>query len=188
MEGLYSLLFAIGKGELIYSPLTFICPFVFLFFYHHMEKNIRFLFSVLLISYITCLVIYAKWGMGSWVWGPRYLLPFFPAIHLLFPFLIVHAFKANRLTKGFLILVVIWGIGINGYEFIGGWQHFQHVNFIKTGVPYSQAVYIPGLSPLYNNWETSPNGLNGLVQFILVAVAGFYLVMGWYRKRFSNTL
>ena len=186
IEGIYSLLFSIGKGVAIYSPWTFLCPLVFVFYCHKFEKNTHYLFTTLLISYLAYLAAFGKFGLDLWSWGPRYLVTFVPAIHLLFPFLVKYALAANRLMQGLLILIGLWAIGINGYEFIGGWQHYQFTSFVSTGVPYSHGVYIPHLSPLYNNWETSPNPLSRLLQFWAITGLSFFVVMRWYRKKFPN--
>jgi hypothetical protein len=186
IEGIYSLLFSIGKGVTIYSPWTFLCPFVFVFFCQKFEENTRYLFATLLISYWVYLIIFGKFSLDLWTWGPRYLVPFVPAIHLLFPFLVKYSLGANRLAQGFLILIGVWAIGINGFEFMGGWQHYQHISFIETGVPYSQSVYTPQFSPLYNNWETSPNPMSRLLQFWAITGLSFYVVMEWYRKKYPN--
>ena len=187
LEGLYSLFFSIGKGIMIYSPITFLLPFVFIFFYHQIKARISYCLCTLMVSYILLLILYSKWGIGVWAWGTRYMLPFFPALHLLFPFLLINAKKANPLTKSFLLIVVFWAIGINAFEFIGAWPHFQYDTFFKTETPYSFGMYLPWLSPLFNNWSNWwPNGLIRLIQFVSVAWTTFYIVVIWYQKKFPT--
>lgn len=187
--GIYGLLFSIGRGLVFYSPLTIICIVFFILRVDKLESRLRYLFGFLLLSFFVYLMIYSKWQSweGGWCWGPRFLLPFIPSLHLLFPFLLqsIKRGEANKLS-GFLFLVIVAGaVSINGYEYLGIWQHYQGAEFGAGDTPYWYGVFNPHYSFLFNNWEWDM-GWKRLTQFIFSVSLCYYLTMVWFKKRFFS--
>ena len=147
LEGLYGLLFSFGKGLILFSPLTVLCVLFFMFKNHTMESRRKYVFGTTLISFVCFVFVYAKWSSwhGGICWGPRFLLPFVPLIHLLFPFLWQSVVQDNRLLKTGIILAGVWGFGINLLNIAD-----PHIaNQLNTQIPFPDQVFLPEQSILF---------------------------------------
>jgi len=119
--GLYGLLFSVGRGLVIYSPITILCLLFFTFRYHEMELWRQFVFSSILVSFLCFLLVYSKWDYwyGGICWGPRFLIPFIPLIHLMFPMVWKSMSASSKPVRVGVFLIIFWGIGMNL------WQHLN---------------------------------------------------------------
>ena len=151
--GLYGLLFSIGRGVIFYSPLTAMIFVYFLLNYHYLEKKYRDILGIYCFSAFIVLLIFSKWHSfeGGWSWGPRFLLPFIPIIHLIFPFIVRKYHDFNIIAKGLLICICTYAIIINAYEFSGIWKQYEVITFKSGDVPYQWSIYLPEYSVLFNN-------------------------------------
>lgn len=185
VSGLYGFLFSIGRGLVIYTPLTIPCVIFFILNYHKLEFDRRYILGISILSFGIYLLIYSKWYSweGGWCWGPRYLLPFIPAIHLVFPFMLTAVKRANRLARALFLLLCLFSIGINAYEYIHLWGKYEGTVLITGKIPYRDTVFIPEYSYLFNNWEWK-EGLKRLSQFFVSLCVSSYLILFWFRKRF----
>ena len=115
MVGLYGLFFSFGYGLIIFAPITVLCVVFYVLRNHEMEPLHQYLFATSLISFVCYLIIYAKWGAwhGGWCWGPRFLLPFIPLVHVMFPLLWKSVSPGNRVLKTGILLALAWGFGMN---------------------------------------------------------------------------
>jgi hypothetical protein len=185
--GMYGLLFSIGRGLIFYSPLTIICITYFIFKLQTIDREFRFIYGFLIILFIFFLLIYSKWGSweGGWCWGPRFLLPFIPVLHLIFP-IIAQSVKYNKdmLITYLFLAICVYAVGINGYEFLGIWQKFQGATFNSGETPYWYSVFNPKFSFLFNNWEMGL-GTKRLVQFLLSVLTCNYLLLVVFKKHYK---
>jgi len=184
--GLYGLLFSIGRGLILYSPLTLPCVVFFVVSYQNFEFDRSCLLGVAVLSFAVFLGVYGKWYSweGGWCWGPRYLLSFVPAVHLVFPFLLTAVKKSNRLIQAFFIAVCLVSIGINGYEYVHVWGRYETDVLMHQLIPYEYTLFIPKFSYLFNNWEWEV-GIERILQFVVVLSSSFCFLWFWFRKRLA---
>jgi len=189
LAGMYGLLFSIGRGIIFYSPLTIICILYFIFKYESMDRELRFICGFLIFSFLVYLSIYSKWENweGGWCWGPRFLLPFIPALHLIFPILAqsVKDGETNKVVTCLFLGICVYAVGINGYEFLGIWQKFQGAMYNTGEIPYWYSIFHPQFSFLFNNWEWGL-GMKRLFQFLLSVFICYYLMMVVYKNYYSK--
>lgn len=184
--GLYGLLFSIGKGLVVYSPLTCISLFIIIAKYDTLGKAYR---STVLLALMTCIFyvcLYSKWHAleGGWCWGPRFLVPFIPCIHLAFPLLLTKIGHCNMFTKGSIIAIILFSILINSVEYIGVWQRFQRDMFYSGKNPYWYLVFSPQYSSLFNIWDFKI-GVARLCRFFPVCGMTYYLTVKYMAQRIS---
>ena len=166
MVGLYGLIFSFGHGLIIYAPITVLCVVYFMFRYEEMESEHRYLFATSMISFVCYLGVYAKWSSwhGGWCWGPRFLLPFVPLIHLMLPFLWKSVVRDNLVLKVGILLTLVWGLGINILNIADPWIAYQ----MNDKVPFTNLVFHPEESFVFKIFRSelsdSP-ALMGLVVF-----------------------
>jgi len=186
VTGLYGLLFSFGRGIIIYSPLTLPCVIFFIISYRNFDFERSFVLGVAVLSFVIFLVVYGKWYSweGGCCWGPRYLLSFIPVVHLIFPFLLSAARKANRLTQILFVLMCLFSISINGYEYVHVWGRYEEDVLMHRLTAYENTLYIPRFSYLFNNWEWEV-GIRRLLQFVGVLGFSFYFLLFWFKKRFE---
>ena len=178
LAGVYGLFFSVGAGILIYSPIT-LCTVLFYFFvYDKLPQKLRYMFALTIIFFFVFILIYSKWyaGLNPWSWGPRFLLPFVPALHLIFPFILKALRKANPGIRGLFILLCIYAIGINWFEFIGVWSEYVGDTLNQFKLQYSQLIFVPQHSALLNSWNFGYALTRGF-QFLLAAFMFYYLTM-----------
>jgi hypothetical protein len=115
MVGMYGLLFSFGKGLLVFSPLTVLCISYFFFMGHEMESWKQYAFGTSLISFFCYWLVYSTWSSwhGGWCWGPRFLLPFVPLIHLMLPDLLKSMPSFSKLFRTGFFLAIVWAVGMN---------------------------------------------------------------------------
>lgn len=178
MVGAYGLLFAFGKGLVVFSPLTVVCIFYFIFKNHEMESLQKYYFSIVLISFTCFLLVYSKWHMwfGGLCWGPRFLLPFVPLIHLMFPWLWRSLASANKVLKGGMVLMMVWSVGMNFLHYMNPDAVFKEGN-LAAGQTYEQKLFIPEESIIFKIWGTG-NILPNLAVFM--GILGLCALLLWF--------
>jgi hypothetical protein len=178
LVGVYGLLFAFGKGLAVFSPLTVVCIFYFLFNNHEMESLPKYYFSTLLISFTCFLLVYSKWHMwfGGLCWGPRFLLPFVPLIHLMFPWLWRSLVSANKVLKGGMVLLMVWAVGMNFLHYMNHDAVFKEGN-LAAGQTYEQKLFIPEESIIFKIWGTG-NVIPSLALFL--GILGLCALLLWF--------
>ena len=185
LEGVYGLFFSFGRGLIVYSSLTMVCLLYFLFNYQKIETRLRFCLGVFGISFVFYVLLYCKWGTwsGGFCWGPRYLLPFLPVIHLVFPYVWQSAKQANFLIRISGGLLVLWAVFLNGWEYVGLWDTFQSSNFgkVANAKPYWYTLWAPEYSFLFNNGEWK-DILPALSRFFAMVVLLGLSVWGWLNR------
>lgn len=175
--GLYGLLFSVGRGLVIYAPVT-ICALLVLGDERLRGWRSRNLASLQVVGFS---VLYATWGSfeGGWCWGPRFLLPFLPLVLLA---LVVRydAVRAEpgrrRILDGTLALT---GIAIGFLEFLGAYQEPERNMFEAGTVDYMLSVFDPRFSSLAHTWDAS-RAISRLPQFAIalgVSIAGGLLAI-----------
>ena len=164
------------------DSITAMCLLFFLFNYQKIETKLRFCLGAFGVSFIFYVLIYCKWGTwsGGFCWGPRYLLPFLPVIHLIFPYVWKSVQKANVVVKGLALVLILWAIFLNGWEYVGLWDTFQSSNFgnVANAKPYWYALWAPEYSFLFNNGEWK-DILPSLGRFFVMVVLLGLSLWGW---------
>jgi len=181
LVGMYGLLFSFGKGLVIFSPLTVLCILYFMFKNQEMESLPKYYFLTVLISFACYLLVYSKWDMwfGGLCWGPRFLLPFVPLIHLMFPWLWKSLTSANKVLKGGVFLLMGWAVGMNFLHYMDPSAVFKEGN-LAAGQTYEQKLFIPQESIIFKIWETG-NVTPNLVLFL--AILGLCVLLLWFWKK-----
>ena len=184
LEGVYGLFFSFGRGLMVYSFLTMVCLLYFLLNYQKIEPKLRFCLGAFSVSFVFYVLLYCKWGTwsGGYCWGPRYLLPFLPVIHLLFPYVWQNVQKANVVVRGLGGVLILWAVFLNGWEYVGVWDTFQSTTFgkVENPKPYWYALWVPEYSFLFNNGEWK-DILPALGRFYAMALFLVLSMWGWAR-------
>jgi hypothetical protein len=161
--GLYGLLFSVGRGLVLYAPVTLgVLPLMVS--NRPLRWRTRSLGFVFFFSF-TCL--YAAWGSfeGGWCWGPRFLLPFLPLILMtLVERYDVVAGLPHR-QWWFDGLLVLGGLSIAFVEFLGVYQGYERQTFEAGTVDYLLSVFDPRLSSLAHAWDAG-RAVSRLPQFL----------------------
>ena len=182
MVGMYGLLFSFGKGLVVFSPLTVLCVLYFIFKNHEMESLPRYYFSTVLISFTCFLLVYSKWEVwfGGLCWGPRFLLPFVPLVHLIFPWLWRSLASANNIIlQGGVFLLMVWAVGMNFLHYLDPDVVFKEGNLVD-GQTYDEKLFIPEESILFKIWEEG-NVFPNLLLFL--GILGLCVCLLWFWKK-----
>ncbi len=179
--GLYGLIFSFGQGLIVFAPITVFCVVWFLFRNQEMKPGHRYLFSTSLISLACYLLVYAKWDSwhGGWCWGPRFLLPFVPLIHVMFPFLWKSVSKENKVLRIVVALALVWGLGINILIFADPWVAYQ----MNNEMPFLHRVFLPEESFIYKIASSGIGGSQALKGAVILGCCAFALWV--WRRVFS---
>jgi|GEM_PF-3329738 len=182
--GLYGFLFSIGRGLIFYSPLTVLSLLTFLFVYPKLNDLFKKLLFFSVFSFVFYLLLYSKWHSfeGGWCWGPRFLIPFIPILHLAIPVLLQKFKQLNPLTKICIAILVLFSIMVNSFEYINVWGIHAGATFTDGKTPYWYTIFHPYYSPLFNSWDAKIV-LKRLAQFIPVGLVCYYFSVEFMYKR-----
>jgi hypothetical protein len=181
MVGLYGLMFSFGHGLIIFAPITVLCVAYFMFRNQEMEPGHRYLFATSLISFVCYLIVYAKWSSwhGGWCWGPRFLLPFVPLIHVMFPFLWKSVSQDNPVLGAGVLLALVWGLGINILNIADPWVAYQ----MNDEFPFLDRVFLPERSFIFKIAGSGMSGSPALKGLMILGACAFSLWI--WKKVFS---
>lgn len=188
LVGMYGLIFSIGRGLVVYSPLTVFCILYFIFKNHEMESWQKYVFCTTMISFFVFMSVYAKWESwyGGWCWGPRFLLPFIPLIHLMFPMLLKTLPSFNRVWRVAISLAVVWAVGMNLFQHLDPDAVIPGNNIVMSPKDYSGRIFILEESPIFKIWE---KGIFVMDSIRFLAGLGLCASLLWmWKKRFLPPL
>jgi hypothetical protein len=154
--GLAGLLVSIGRGLVLYSPPTVLALLALPFLARRGRPGAL---SPVLAFYAAALaahlVLYAKWDSfeGGWCWGPRFLLPFVPVLHLAIPFLVEEARGWGRLRRIAAAIPFLLGFAVNAAEDLGSWKDWEKAAFGSGAVEYRRSVFEPRYAALLHAVE-----------------------------------
>lgn len=161
--GLYGLLLSVGRGLLLYAPVTLgVLPLLVGGGPSGWRtKPLGFAFFVV----FTCL--YASWGSfeGGWCWGPRFLVPFLPLLllALVARYDVLAGLPLRR--RWFDGLLAFGGLSIAFVEFLGVYQAYERQTFEAGAVDYVLSVFDPRLSSIAHAWDAG-RAASRLPQFL----------------------
>ncbi len=183
MTGIYGLMFSFWKGLLVFSPLTFLCVFYLLFKNHEMESWCRYALGTSLVSFTCYLLFYSRWEAwhGGMCWGPRFLLPFVPVIHLIFPWLLKSLSSANRLVRAGLLLAVLWAVGMNLLYYLEPFAAVPGDAMTVTAQEFGQRFFMPAESVVFKIWDVGISFQSTLKFFATLGLCASLLWL-WSKK------
>lgn len=164
LRGLYGLLASPGRGLVFYSLPTAVA----LFLAARAAARGRLVPAVSVAAFLFYLVLYARWGAfeGGWCWGPRFLLPFVPLLHLaLLPFL------SRPVVRGALA----FGVLVNAWEYASEWRVWEKATFDSGAVDYLRSVFELRYVAALHGYAGATT-LERLAQFATVAAAASVLL------------
>ena len=154
--GLPGLLVSIGRGIVLYSPPTVLallalCSLVRRGRLGRLAPVLTF-YAAAFAGY---LVLYAAWDSfeGGWCWGPRFLLPFVPVLHLAIPPLAAAAAGGTGARRLAFILPFLLGFAVNAAEDLGTWKDWEKATFGSGAVEYRRSVFEPRYAALLHSVE-----------------------------------
>ncbi len=152
--GLPGLLVSIGRGIVLYSPPTVLALGALAI--PGRGGRLRTLTPVLVFyaaAFSAALCLYAAWDSfeGGWCWGPRFLLPFVPVLHLAIPPLAARASGWSRARRLALALPFVLGLAVNAAEDLGTWKDWEKETFGSGAVDYKRSVFEPRYAALLHS-------------------------------------
>jgi energy-converting hydrogenase Eha subunit A len=167
--GLAGLLVSPGRGLLWYAPFTALTIGLFALRRPQTGEAVTrtILFSLSVFTLYLC--FYATWGSfeGGWCWGPRFLLPFVPLIHL--ASIPLFEDRPSRAWTGRILLAgCALGVLGNAWEFAIDWQRWEKQTFGDGRVDYLRSVWEPALASALHGWA-GHDSLLRIAQFGLVS-------------------
>jgi hypothetical protein len=175
--GLPGLLVSIGRGIILYSPPTVLALLAVPSLSRRGRLGVLAPVMVFFAAAFTAyLSLYAAWDSfeGGWCWGPRFLLPFVPVLHLAIPPLARgwHAWTAAK--KAAFALAFVLGFAVNAAEDLGVWGDFEKATFGDGSVDYRRSVFEPEYAALLHS-VTPARAAVRLPQFLVISGMGLYL-------------
>jgi len=176
--GLWGLLVSIGRGIVLYSAPTVLALAGFLF----LRKDPRWgglkpVLAFYAASFGAYLLLYSAWDSfeGGWCWGPRFLLPFVPVLHLAIPLLVLRALAWPAARKAAFALPFVLGFAINAAEDLGAWREFEEAVFLHGSIDYRRSVFEPEYAALLHSVSPGRAAVR-LPQFLAISGAGLFLL------------
>lgn len=166
LRGLYGLLASPGRGLLYYSLPS---AFAVMLIGARVIRGRDWRDSVVLGTFFFYLLLYAHWGSfeGGWCWGPRFLLPFLPLLHLAFLPLLGNT---PRVASASLATLFSFGFLVNVWEYSSEWHAFEKATFGDGTVDYMRGVFEWRLAPALHGF-VGANTVERALQFLGIAVA-----------------
>ena len=187
--GLPGLLVSIGRGIILYSPPTVLALLALPFLVRRRRLGalgpIATFYAVAFAGY---LALYASWDSfeGGWCWGPRFLLPFMPVLHLAIPFLVADAPRWSRLRRVAFALPFVLGFAVNAAEDLGTWKDWEKATFGSGAVDYKRSVFEPRYAALLHSVEPRRAAVR-LPLFLAVAGASAFALSKLASRREAGT-
>jgi hypothetical protein len=135
LKGLYGLLASPGRGLIWYSAPTAVAATLCATAVRK-ARAAGFRDAVVLAGFIAYLLLYASWGSfeGGWCWGPRFLLPFVPLLHVSLLPLLARA-------RALFVVTGLCGFFVNAWEYSTEWQKWEKATFGDGAIDYSKSVF-----------------------------------------------
>lgn len=149
--GLAGLLVSIGRGIVLYSPPTVLALFALpLLMRRGRLGPLSPVLAFYAVAFAGYLLLYAKWDSfeGGWCWGPRFLLPFVPVLHLAIPPLAEGAAGWSRARRLAFALPFVVALAVNAAEDLGTWKDWEKATFGSGTVDYKRSVFEPRYAAL----------------------------------------
>jgi hypothetical protein len=186
--GLRGLLVSIGRGIVLYSAPTVLALAGFLALWKESRWGaVRPVLAFYAAAFTAYLVLYAAWDVfeGGWCWGPRFLLPFVPVLHLAIPFLVLRrrAWSAAR-TAAFALPFVLC-VAVNAAEDVGAWREYEGATFLRGSVDYRRSIFEPEYASLLHSLPRTRTA-ERLPQFLAISGAGLLLLRALARRESSG--
>lgn len=182
--GLRGLLASIGRGIVLYSAPTVLALAGIL----ALRKDPRWgglkpVLAFYAASFGAYLLLYSAWDSfeGGWCWGPRFLLPFVPVLHLAVPFLILRAPVWSTARKAAFALVFVFGFAVNAVEDLGSWREFEEATFLHGSADYRRSVFEPRYAAILHAVPAGRAAVR-LPQFLAISGAGLLLLRRLARR------
>lgn len=176
--GLWGLLTSIGRGIVIYSAPTVLALAGFLV----LRKDGRWgalkpVLGFYAAAFGAYLLLYATWDSfeGGWCWGPRFLLPMVPVLHLAIPPLAVRWRAWPAAKRALFAMPFVLGFAVNAIEDLGIWREFEKATFGDGSVDYRRSVFEPEYAALLHA-VTPTRAAVRLPQFLAISGASLYLL------------
>jgi hypothetical protein len=185
LVGIYGLMFSFGKELLLFSPLTLLCILYFLFKNYEIESWQKYIFGASLISFACYLLIYSRWSAwhGGMCWGPRFLLPFVPVIHLMFPMLLKSISPANKVLRVGILLLIVWAVGMNLLHHLDPFAVVPSDARTVTAEEFGQRFLFPKESVVFKVWS---GGIFSWGSLKFLVTLGLCASLLWvWNKRFN---
>ncbi len=179
LRGLYGLLLSPGRGLVYYSLPSAIALAFLTYDFVRAPRSSAPADRAVLGVFTSYLVLYSFWGSfeGGWCWGPRFLLPFLPLLHLA---LLRSPVSPRRFPSRLLALSLCVGFLVNAWEYSSEWQAYEKATFGDGTISYLQSVFdLHFVSALHGfaGWTT----VTRLLQFVFVA--GVTSIGAWHTFR-----
>jgi hypothetical protein len=174
--GLPGLLVSIGRGIVFYSPPTLLALLALPTLVRRGRLGplapVATFYAAAFAGY---LALYASWDSfeGGWCWGPRFLLPFVPVLHLALPFLAANARRWSRFRQVAFALPFVLGFAVNAAEDLGVWKDWEKATFGSGAVDYRRSVSEPRYAALLHSVEARRAAVR-LPLFLVIAGASAF--------------
>ena len=176
LRGLYGLLASPGRGLIYYSLPTAVALVFSIRSVSEGRSPHRSRVALTLAAFLSYLVLYAHWGSfeGGWCWGPRFLLPFVPLLHLaLLPMV-----SRRRLL---FAAVSFAGFLVNAWEYSTEWQAYEKATFGDGRIDYVRSIFeLQSVSALHGFAGSATVGR--FLQFLGVAALTSWLLVAAGRR------
>jgi hypothetical protein len=175
LTGSFGLLASPGRGLIFYSPLSAV-GLIGMVSLALRKSQIRWIDAGILAICLFYFALYSTWGAfeGGWCWGPRFLLPFLPLLHLG----AVDWLNGGAWKRRIFLLGLAVGSGMNAWSYATNWQEYERQTFGPGGNDYLLSVF---------DWRyaSALHGFAGtgtvrlLLQFAAVGVLSWLAIRCW---------
>lgn len=187
--GLSGLLVSIGRGIVLYSPPTVLALIALpLLAKRGRSGGLPPVLAFHATAFAGYLLLYAKWDSfeGGWCWGPRFLLPFVPALHLALVPLFEAAAGWTRAARSAFALPFVLGFAVNAAEDLGVWKDWEKETFGSGSVDYKRSVFEPRYAALLHSVEARRAAAR-LPLFLVIAGASAFAFSRLESRREAGT-
>lgn len=179
LEGLYGLLASPGRGLLYYSLPTAAAVVLAVRGVATCRDPAGVRDASALLLFGSYLLLYARWGSfeGGWCWGPRFLIPFIPLVHVALLALL------PRLRVAFYSVCAA-GLLANAWEYSIEWGPYEKAMFGSGVIDYRRSVFeLEYVSALHG--FAGSTSIERLLQFAGIAFLSSFLVARVVRRHIA---
>lgn len=179
LEGLYGLLASPGRGLLYYSLPTAAAVVLSIRGVAIWRNSAAARDAMALLLFGSYLLLYARWGSfeGGWCWGPRFLIPFIPLVHVALLALL------PRFRVAFYSVCAA-GLLVNAWEYCLEWGPYEKVMFGSGVIDYRRSIFeLKYVSALHG--FAGSTSIERLLQFAGIALLSSFLVARVVRRHIA---